>query len=81
MPLPCIQLDMHQNSQVLFYRAAFHLGGLQHVLVFGVAPAQARDSALILLLELREILVSIPFQTVKVLLSQTLAPVSCHLQI
>ncbi|KAK4831590.1 hypothetical protein QYF61_018350 [Mycteria americana] len=53
------------GPQILFYQAAFQLGGPQCLLVPGVIPSQVSDLAL-LLIELHEVLASPFLQPVKV---------------
>ena len=60
-----IQLDVHQNPQMLFCKAAFQSGGSQCILVPGVVPAQVQDFAF-LLAELCDCPVNAFLQLVKV---------------
>ena len=62
-----IQLGVHQ---VLFCKAAFHLGGPQHILVCEVVLPQVQDFTLPLV-EFHEVLVSLFLQPVKVPLDGT----------
>ena len=66
-----VERVVHQDFQVLFWRAAFHLVGSQCVLMHGVVPTQEQDIALAFV-ELHEVLVSSFLQPVKVPLSTPL---------